>query len=105
LHYNGIIIWVCLGVAGLASAIQAFITRRRSVVFWGSFFIFSSIAMLVHRFELLNFAPWDVPATFSLAIGFSFLMVFFYDPRVLACLSRFSCSAGTVFSIIYGGGM
>jgi hypothetical protein len=37
--------------------------------------------MLVHRFELLNFAPWDVPATFSLALGLSFLMVFFYDPR------------------------
>ena len=82
LHYKwGIIIWVCLGLAGLASAIQAFITRRRGVVFWGSFLFFSSIAMFVHRFELLNFAPWDVPATFSLALGLSFLMVFFYDPR------------------------
>jgi hypothetical protein len=41
LHYKwGIIIWVCLGLAGLASAIQAFITRRRGVVVLGSFFFF-----------------------------------------------------------------
>ena len=81
-HYKwGIILWVCLGVAGLASTVQAFITRRRGVVFWGSFLFFSSIAILVHWFELLNFAPWDVPATFTLALGLSFLMLFFYEPR------------------------
>lgn len=77
----GIILWVCLGIAGLAAAVQAFITRRRGVVFWGSFLFFSSIAMLVHRFELIDFAPWDIPATFSLALGFSFLMLFFFEPR------------------------
>jgi hypothetical protein len=82
LHYNwGIILWVCLGIAGLTAAVQAFITRRRGVVFWGSFLFFSSIAMLVHRFELLDFAPWDFPATFSLALGISFLVLFFYEPR------------------------
>ena len=87
LHYKwGIVLWSCLGVAGLAAAIQAFITRRRGVVFWGSFLFFVSIAMLIHRFELLNFAPWDVPATFSLALGFSFLMLFFYDPRCIGVL-------------------
>ena len=81
-HYKwGTILCICLGVAGLAATIQAFITRRRGVVFWGSFLFFSSIAVLVNRFELLNFAPWDVPATFSLALGFSFLMLFFYEPR------------------------
>jgi hypothetical protein len=42
--------------------------------------------MLIHRFELFNFAPWDVPATFSLALGFSFLMLFFYDPRRIGVL-------------------
>jgi len=81
-HYRwGIIFWVCLGVAGLAATVQAFITRRRGVVFWGSLLFFSSIAILVHRFELLNFAPWDIPAAFSLALGLSFLMLFFYEPR------------------------
>jgi hypothetical protein len=82
LHYTwGIILWVCLCIAGLAATIQAFITRRRGVVFWGSFLFFSSIAMLVHRIEFLNFAPWDIPATFSLALGISFLVLFFYEPR------------------------
>jgi hypothetical protein len=82
LHYKwGMILWVCLGVTGLAAAVQAFITRRRGVVFWGSFLFFISIAMLIHRFELLEFAPWDVPATFSLALGLSFLMLLFYEPR------------------------
>jgi hypothetical protein len=82
LHYKwGIILWSCLGIAGLAAAVQAFITRRRGLVFWGSFLFFSSIAMLVHKFELFDFAPWDVPATFSLALGISFLMLFFYEPR------------------------
>lgn len=77
----GIILWVSLGIAGLAAAIQAFITQRRGVVFWGSFLFFSSIAMLVHRFELINYAPWDVPAALSLALGLSFLMLFFYNPH------------------------
>ena len=82
IHYRwGVILWACLGAAGLASVVQAFITRRRGIVFWGSLLFFSSIAMLVHWVALLDFAPWDVPATFSLALGFSFLMLFFYDPR------------------------
>jgi hypothetical protein len=37
--------------------------------------------MILHRLELLNFAPWDDLATFSLALGLSFLMLFLYDPR------------------------
>ena len=82
LHYRwGIVIWACLGIAGLTSAVQAFITRRRGMVFWGSFLFFISIAILIHRFELLNSAPWDIPAAISLALGFSFLMLFFYEPR------------------------
>ncbi len=82
IHYGwGIILWVCLGVVGLVAVVQSFITRRRGVVFWGSLLFFVSIAMLIHKFILLDFEPWDVPATFSLAFGFSFLMLFFYDPR------------------------
>ena len=97
LHYRGgIILWVCLGLAGLASTIQACITRRRGVVFWGSLLFFTSIAMLIHQFEFLNFAPWDVPATLSLAVGLSFLMLFFYDPR------RFGVLAAVLFFGGYG---
>jgi hypothetical protein len=82
LHYRwGIILWTCLGVAGCAAVVQAFITRRRGVVFWGSLLFFTSIVMILHRLELLNFAPWDDLATFSLALGLSFLMLFLYDPR------------------------
>jgi hypothetical protein len=81
-HYSwGIILWVCLGVVGVVTVVQAFITRRRGVVFWGSLLFFVSVAMIAHRFVLVDFAPWDVPATFSLALGLSFLMLFFYDPR------------------------
>ena len=95
----GIILWICLGIAGLAAAIQAFITRRRGLVFWGSFLFFSSIAMLVHRFGLLEFAPWDVPATFSLALGFSFLMLFFYEPRRFGVLVPFLLFGG--YGVLY----
>ena len=95
LHYHwGGILWVCLGLAGLAATIQAFITRRRGVVFWGSFLFFTSIAMLVHRSELVSFAPWDAPATFSLALGLSFLMLFLYEPR------RF----GSLIAVLFFGG-
>ena len=100
LHYTwGIILWVCLGVAGLAAAIQAFITRRRAVVFWGSFLFFSSIAMIVHRSELFNFAPWDIPATFSLALGISFLVLFFYEPHRFGVLVPFLLFGG--YGILY----
>jgi hypothetical protein len=82
LHYSwGIILWACLGVVGLSAVIQAFITKRRGVVFWGSLLFFVSVAMIVHRYIIFDFAPWDVPATFSLALGLSFLMLFIYEPR------------------------
>jgi hypothetical protein len=90
----GIILWTCLGVAGLASVIQAFITRRRGVVFWGSLLFFTSITIILHRFELLNFAPWDDVATFSLALSLSFLMLFVYEP------SRF----GVLVPVFFFGG-
>jgi hypothetical protein len=94
-HYRwGVVLWVCLGVAGLMAVIQAFITKRRGQIFWGSLLFFSSIAMLVHRYALIDTAPWDVPATFSLAIGLSFLMLFFFDPR------RF----GVIIPILFFGG-
>lgn len=87
LHYGwGTILWACLGVVGLASVIRAFIIRRRGVVFWGSLLFFVSVAMLAHRFVMMDFAPWDVPATFSLALGLSFLMVFLFDPRKFGTL-------------------
>jgi hypothetical protein len=81
-HYSwGIILWICLSVVGVVSVVQAFVTRRRGVVFWGSLLFFVSVTMIARKFVLIDFAPWDVPATFSLALGLSFLMLFFYDPR------------------------
>jgi hypothetical protein len=77
----GTIIWVCLAVAGFAAVVQAFIVRRRGVVFWGSLLFFVSIAMLVHRYAVLDFEPSNLPATMSIALGLSSLMVYFYDPR------------------------
>jgi hypothetical protein len=88
------ILWICLGVFGLAAVIHAFISRKRSVVFWGSLLFFVSIAMLVHRLVIIDFTPWDFPATFSLALGLSFLILFFYDPR------RF----GVIIPVLFFGG-
>jgi hypothetical protein len=86
-HYGwGIILWVCLSVVGFVTVVQAFITRRRGVVFWGSLLFFVSVTMVAHRFVPIDFAPWDVPATFALTLGLSFLMLFFYDPRRLGVL-------------------
>ncbi|RPI06700.1 MAG: hypothetical protein EHM64_02015 [Ignavibacteriae bacterium] len=97
LHYQwGTILWVCLGIAGFAAAVQAFVSRRRGLAFWGSFLFFMSIAVLVHRFELLDFAPWDVPATFSLALGLSFLVLFLFEPR------RFGVLVPMIFFCGYG---
>jgi len=93
-HQWTTILWLCLGVAGLLVVIQAFIIRRRGVVFWGSLLFFSSIAVLVHRFAVLQTVPWDLPATISLAVGFSFLMVFLYDPR----------SVGTLIPVLFFSG-
>jgi len=94
-HYSwGIIFWICLSVVGVVIVVQAFMTRRRGVVFWGSLLFFASVTMIAHRFVLIDFAPWDVPATFSLAIGLSFLMLFFYDPR------RF----GVLIPVLFFGG-
>jgi hypothetical protein len=94
-HNNwGIILWVCLGVVGVVTVVQAFITQRRGVVFWGSLLFFVSVTMIAHRFVLIDFAPWDVPATFALALGLSFLMLFFYDPR------RF----GVLIPVLFFGG-
>jgi hypothetical protein len=100
IHYGeGIILWICLGLVGLATVVQAFVTRRRSVVFWGSLLFFVSIGMLVHRLALLDFAPWDVPATFSLALGLSFLMLFFYEPRRFGVLVPVILFAG--YGVLY----
>jgi hypothetical protein len=87
LHYTwGMILWGCLGVVGFAAVVQAFVTRRRGVVFWGSLLFFVSVLMIIHRSMLFDFAPWDAPAAFSLALGFSFLMQFIYDPRRIGVL-------------------
>jgi len=94
-HYSwGTILWVCLGVVGIVSVVQAFITRRRGVVFWGSLLFFVSVIMIAHRFVLIDFAPWNMPATIALALGLSFLMLFFFDPR------RF----GVLIPVIFFGG-
>jgi hypothetical protein len=94
-HYSwGIILWVCLGVVGVVTVVQAFITRRRGVIFWGSLLFFVSVIMIAHRFVLIDFAPWNMPATFALALGLSFLMLFFFDPR------RF----GVLIPVIFFGG-
>lgn len=77
----GIILWVCMGLVGVMAVVQAFSMRRRGVVFWGSLLFFVSVTMIAHRFVLADFAPWDMPATFALALGLSFLMVFIYDSR------------------------
>lgn len=80
IHWK-IILWICLSVVGVVVVVQAFITRRRGVVFWGSLLFFVSVTMIAHRFMYIDIVPWDVPATFSLALGLSFLMMFFYNPR------------------------
>lgn len=95
LHYGwSTILWISLAVVGLASVVQACIVRRRGVVFWGSLLFFISVAMMVHRFAMVEFVPWDWPATISLALGLSFLMTFFYEPR------RF----GTLIAVLFFGG-
>ncbi len=95
LHYSWpVILWMGLAVVGLVSAIQAFVTRRRGVVFWGSLLFFAGVAMVVRHLEIADFESWDLPATMSLAIGLSFLMMYFYDPR------RF----GTLVPVLFFGG-
>jgi hypothetical protein len=81
-------------VVGVVTVVQAFITRRRGVIFWGSLLFFVSVIMIAHRFVLIDFAPWNMPATFALALGLSFLMLFFFDPR------RF----GVLIPVIFFGG-
>ncbi len=80
------VFWICMAVVGIMSVIQAYIVRRRGTVFWGSLLFFASVAILVHRFELIDFIPLDIPATFSLALGLSFLMMYLYDPRKIGVL-------------------
>jgi hypothetical protein len=82
LHYGWkTILWACLGIFGLAVVIHAFANRKRGNVFWGSLLFFVSISVLVHRLIILDSASLDFPATFSIALGLSFIMLFFYDPR------------------------
>jgi hypothetical protein len=96
-HYSWkTILWVGIGILGLAVVIHAFVTRKRSGVFWGSLLFFVSIAILVHRLVILDFAPLDFPATFSIILGLSFLILFFYDPR------RFGVLIPTLFFGSYG---
>lgn len=95
LHYGWkTILWVCLGILGLTLVIHAFVVRKRGDVFWGSLLFFSSIVILAHRLVIMDYAPWDFPATFSLAFGLSFLMLFFYDPK------RF----GVLIPVLFFGG-
>jgi hypothetical protein len=95
LHYRWhTILWIGLAAIGLVSVIQAFVTRRRGVVFWGSLLFFVSVAFVVRHLAITDFGARDLPATISLAIGLSFLMMYFYDPR------RF----GTLIPVIFFGG-
>jgi len=80
------VFWICLGIVGIAAVVQAYITHRRGVVFWGSLLFFVSVMVIARRFMIVDFAPWDVPATFSLVLGLSFLMMFLYDPRRIGTL-------------------
>jgi hypothetical protein len=95
LHYGWhTILWIGLAAVGLVSVIQAFVTHRRGVVFWGSLLFFISVAMTVRHLAIADYGSWDLPATMSLAIGLSFLMMYFFDPR------RF----GTLIFVIFFGG-
>ncbi len=94
-HYSWhAILWVGLAAVGLVSAIQAFVTHRRGVVFWGSLLFFVSVAMAIRHLAIADFESWDLPATLSLALGLSFLMMYFFEPR------RF----GTLIPVILFGG-
>lgn len=100
IHYSwGIILWSSFGVVGFLSVVQAFITKRRGIVFWGSLLFFISVMGPVHKFILTDYAPWDMPATFSLAFGLSFLMLFVYDPRRIGVLIPILLCCG--YGILY----
>ena len=80
------ILWGLVAAGGLSIAIRAFMTRQHGAVFWGSLLFFIGVAFFVHRLMLSGSAPWDFPATLSLALGLSFLMLFIYDPRRIGLL-------------------
>ena len=81
-----IIFWGSIGVYGLLATALAFVTRRRGAAFLGSVLFFFSIAAILHRMHLVESAPWDWFATLSLILGFSFLILFFFDPRRIGTL-------------------
>jgi hypothetical protein len=85
-HRWSTVLWGAFGILGLIAVVHAFLERSRGKVFWGSLLFFVSTAVLVHRYSLLEFEPWDVPATISLAVGLSFLMLFLFDPRHIGVL-------------------
>jgi hypothetical protein len=87
LHYRwGVLFWAALAIAGFAAVVQAFISKRRGVVFWGSLLFFVSVSAVLSKLSLFGYAPWDVPAIGSLALGFSFLILFLFDPRQFGVL-------------------
>jgi hypothetical protein len=85
-HRWSTILWICFCAVGMVAVVQAFIERSRGKAFWGSLLFFVGIAVLVHRFAFVEYEPWDVPATISLAIGLSFLMLYLFDPRRIGVL-------------------
>ena len=85
-HQWSTVVWACFGIVGFLAVIQGFAERGRGKAFWGSLLFFVSTAVLVQRFSLIEFEPWDVPATISLAIGLSFLILFLFDPRRIGVL-------------------
>ncbi|HVN47887.1 MAG TPA: hypothetical protein VMU30_03585 [Bacteroidota bacterium] len=95
--YNGhIIMWIALACVGIFSVVQAFVYKRRGVVFWGSLVFFVSVAEIVHRFQWLQYGQWDWIAVLSIALGLSFVMQFIFEPR------RFGVLVPALFFIGYG---
>lgn len=83
LQYNWkTIFWICLCAVSLVGLIQALYLHKRNSVFWSSFIFFLSAVIVIHRLQILDLDFWNFPATASLILGLSFLVLYLSEPKM-----------------------
>jgi len=82
----GRVLWGALLVVGAALVIQSAWRHHRGKLFWGNVLFLFSLYFLLREFDVINHAGRTfLPAAF-LAFGFSFLLLYAYEPREIARL-------------------
>ena len=76
----GRVIWTCIAVYGAALIVMAFMNRRKGTLTWGNILFFFGGLVALYQWRVIPRDEFYALPLLCVALGFSFLISYFYSP-------------------------